>query len=80
VVRKNRMMPRISPPFNNKRPPGNSSLKTPYIIRTDMTLKEKRIHETLYKQMRKLGQCYKHGEKLWLKRIQWMSMSYFLRH
>lgn len=29
-----------------------------------MTLKGKRIHETLYKQMRKLGQyCYKHGEK-----------------
>jgi hypothetical protein len=63
VVRKNRMMPRISPPFNNKRPPGNSSLKTPYITRTDMTLKGKRIHKTLYKQMRKLGQCYKHGEK-----------------
>lgn len=59
VVRKNRMMPRISPLFNNERPPGNSSLKTPYIKRPDMTLKGKRIHETLYKQRRKLGQCYK---------------------
>jgi hypothetical protein len=57
------MLPKISPPFNNGKPPSNSSFKTPYNARTNFTVEGKRLHGTLHEQKRKLRQYYKYREK-----------------
>jgi hypothetical protein len=48
---------RTSPSFNNGIPLGKLFSNTPYTIKTDVTKGGKRMHNSLYEQMRKLGQC-----------------------
>ena len=63
MAKRNIMIPRISYSFNNGRPSSKPSSNTPYNTRSFVTIRGKQMHDTLYKQRRKLGHCYKYREK-----------------